>query len=118
MSLSRRAAISAMALASLAACAPSADPTPTPVAPVTDRLAELERTYGARLGVFAVATGSGLVIEHRADERIAFCSTSRCSRQRQRWTGSRRRTWTRSSVTRHGISWRARSSPGGTCPPA
>jgi beta-lactamase class A len=68
-----------MALASLAACAPSGDPVPAPTPPlaarVTDRLAELERTYGVRLGVFAVATGSGLVVEHRADERFAFCST-------------------------------------------
>ncbi|WP_435827417.1 class A beta-lactamase [Actinoplanes philippinensis] len=39
-----------------------------------ERLLELERTYGARLGVFAVATGSGVTVEHRADDRFPFCS--------------------------------------------
>jgi beta-lactamase class A len=29
----------------------------------------------ARLGVFAVDMGSGRRVEHRADERFAFCST-------------------------------------------
>lgn len=40
-----------------------------------DRLAALERKFEARLGVYAVATGSGATIAHRADERFAFCST-------------------------------------------
>lgn len=30
--------------------------------------------YGARLGVFAVASGSGVTVEHRADDRFPFCS--------------------------------------------
>ncbi|SER18944.1 beta-lactamase class A [Lentzea xinjiangensis] len=38
-----------------------------------DALAELERKFGARLGVYA--TGAGGTVEHRADERFAFCST-------------------------------------------
>lgn len=79
MTLPRRAALTAMALAPLAACAPppsTPPPSPRPAAPVVvDGLAELERAHGARLGVFALATGSGLVVEHRADERFAFCST-------------------------------------------
>lgn len=41
----------------------------------TSPLAELERHYGGRLGVFAVDTGSGKTLEHRADERFLMCST-------------------------------------------
>jgi beta-lactamase class A len=35
----------------------------------------LEARFDARLGVFAIDTGSGRVVEHRADERFPFCST-------------------------------------------
>jgi beta-lactamase class A len=35
----------------------------------------LEQDFGARLGVFAVDTGTGRTVEHRADERFAFAST-------------------------------------------
>ncbi|MFF8031503.1 class A beta-lactamase [Streptomyces sp. NPDC016626] len=59
-----------------AAPASSASPgrrTPDPVAPRS--LAELERAYDARLGVYAVETGTGATVVHRADERFAFCST-------------------------------------------
>ncbi|MEU7593052.1 class A beta-lactamase [Streptomyces sp. NPDC039022] len=35
----------------------------------------MEREYGARLGVYALATGTGATVTHRADERFAFCST-------------------------------------------
>ncbi|MER6916889.1 class A beta-lactamase [Streptomyces sp. NPDC000594] len=38
------------------------------------RLRALERKFDARLGVYAVATGTGATIAHRADERFAFCS--------------------------------------------
>ncbi|NTX24611.1 PEN family class A beta-lactamase, Bcc-type, partial [Burkholderia cepacia] len=38
-------------------------------------LAELESSVGGRLGVCAIDTASGRVIEHRADERFPFCST-------------------------------------------
>ncbi|MGW3071280.1 class A beta-lactamase [Kitasatospora sp. NPDC001132] len=48
-------------------------------APATDSaeasFAALEQQFGARLGVFAVDTGSGREITHRADERFAFAST-------------------------------------------
>ena len=37
--------------------------------------AALERKHRARLGVYAVATGSGGTVAYRADERFAFCST-------------------------------------------
>lgn len=39
------------------------------------RFAALEQRYGARLGVYALATGGGGAVAYRADERFAFCST-------------------------------------------
>ncbi|MEU4340557.1 class A beta-lactamase [Nocardia sp. NPDC023852] len=50
----------------------------TPTRPTANgydsRLAELERTFDARLGVYALATSTGTTIAYRADERFAFCS--------------------------------------------
>ncbi|MFF5900235.1 class A beta-lactamase [Streptomyces argenteolus] len=47
--------------------------------PATSRTArafrELERTFDARLGVYALDTGSGRTVTHRADERFAYAST-------------------------------------------
>jgi beta-lactamase class A len=37
--------------------------------------ARLEARFGARLGVYAVDTGSGRTVEHRADERFPYAST-------------------------------------------
>ncbi|WP_432570724.1 class A beta-lactamase [Kineococcus sp. SYSU DK005] len=37
--------------------------------------AQLEQRFDARLGLFALDTGSGRTITHRADERFAFAST-------------------------------------------
>lgn len=37
--------------------------------------AAIERRHGGRLGVFAVDTGSGRTLAHRADERFLMCST-------------------------------------------
>ncbi|MFK8850968.1 class A beta-lactamase [Streptomyces sp. Ac-502] len=51
-----------------------APPSATPEARRHRRLNELEREYGARLGVYALATGTGASVTHRADERFAFCS--------------------------------------------
>jgi beta-lactamase class A len=87
--ISRRAFLGAAALLPLAGCAPdptpapapssapvrTSSPTPTPPAVRHDHLIELERKFDARLGVYAVATGTGAAIAHRADERFAFCST-------------------------------------------
>ncbi|WP_084525191.1 class A beta-lactamase [Nocardia vaccinii] len=42
---------------------------------LSGRFGALERRFGARLGVFALDTGSGRTVEYRADERFAFCST-------------------------------------------
>ncbi|RLQ02187.1 class A beta-lactamase [Micromonospora sp. BL1] len=49
---------------------PSAEPVPAPA-----ELAALERRSGARIGVFAVDTGTGRTLAHRADERFAYAST-------------------------------------------
>ncbi|MFJ8902106.1 class A beta-lactamase [Streptomyces sp. NPDC102370] len=84
---SRRALLLTAALAPVAGCATDAPDrapgrgapatpdrtTPSPVSP--RNLTALEREYGARLGVFAVDTGTGATVVHRADERFALCST-------------------------------------------
>ncbi|WP_259460710.1 class A beta-lactamase [Paraburkholderia sp. BL23I1N1] len=38
-------------------------------------LADIEHRNGGRLGVFAIDTGSGRTLSHRADERFLMCST-------------------------------------------
>ncbi|MGS2615318.1 class A beta-lactamase [Micromonospora sp. LZ34] len=64
------------AAAAPAATAPSAaGPAADAAAERHERLVELERRYDARLGVYALATGTGRAVAHRADERFAFCST-------------------------------------------
>ncbi|MEV5986744.1 class A beta-lactamase [Streptomyces sp. NPDC052051] len=85
---SRRAFLTTAALLPLAGCgaeeraAPTSPPTQgrgpsRSPAPTVDAswCAELEREHGARLGVYALATGSGATMAYRADERFAFCST-------------------------------------------
>ncbi|MFI7069833.1 class A beta-lactamase [Micromonospora sediminicola] len=80
------AAVSAVALA---ACGPAdagdAAERPTPDRPVTatasaaadrDRaFRQLEETFDARLGVYAIDTGTGTTVGYRADERFAYAST-------------------------------------------
>ncbi|MET8173829.1 class A beta-lactamase [Streptomyces clavifer] len=89
--LPRRAAFSALvglAALPLAACRVAASDAVPPVgpgaessrsggaAPRTARaFRELEREFDARLGVYAVDTGSGLSVTHRSDERFAYAST-------------------------------------------
>jgi hypothetical protein len=58
------------------------------------RFAALEQKYGARLGVYALATGTGATFGYRAGERFAFCSTFKPSPPRPCWTSIRCRTWT------------------------
>src|SRR4051794_37023518 len=75
----RELLLAAALLAPLAGCAgrTSGDrPASTTMRPdLASRFAELERTYGARLGVFVPATDAFAEIAYRADERFAFCST-------------------------------------------
>ncbi|WP_236002488.1 class A beta-lactamase [Paraburkholderia elongata] len=47
----------------------------TTLAANTSPLADIERRNGGRLGVFAIDTGSGRTLAHRADERFLMCST-------------------------------------------
>jgi beta-lactamase class A len=78
----RRAALTALALVSLTACAaevpaapaPTSAPSSTTAASQPD-FAPLEREFDARLGVYAVDTGSGRELGHRADERFGYAST-------------------------------------------
>ncbi|MHA6621886.1 class A beta-lactamase [Pseudonocardia sp. DLS-67] len=78
--LPRRSVLAAALLLPLAGCGAPAAAPPAPVAPPerpaprTDRLPELERRFDARLGVYAVDTGSGRELAHRADELFAMCS--------------------------------------------
>lgn len=60
--------------ASTSSAAPSATPSAEPV-PAPAELAALERRSGARIGVYAVDTGTGRTLAHRADERFAYAST-------------------------------------------
>ena len=77
--LTRRALLAAAALVPLAGCGeddpPRAAATPTAAPPDTSPLRRLERRFDARLGVYALHTGTGEELAHRADERFAFCST-------------------------------------------
>lgn len=72
----------------LAACSTAEGPTaapssrsavppsaPAPTTDVTPALQQLESEFDARLGVYAVDTGTGRTVEHRADERFAYAST-------------------------------------------
>ncbi|GGS45794.1 class A beta-lactamase [Streptomyces griseoviridis] len=61
-----------------AAPAPTATATGSSAAtaPAARALAAVEKRYdGARLGVYALDTGTGRTVAHRADERFAHCST-------------------------------------------
>lgn len=91
--ISRRALLGAAAVLSLAGCTkdggsasltsttaekePASSPSPSATRANRnhERLVELERKFDARLGVYALATGTGSTIAYRADERFAFCST-------------------------------------------
>ncbi|MEU5263567.1 class A beta-lactamase [Amycolatopsis sp. NPDC021455] len=77
----RLAALAALALVPLTACtaeAPAPAPTPAAPAPATmaprPDFAPLERDFDARLGVYALDTGTGRELAHRADERFGYAS--------------------------------------------
>lgn len=70
MAARRTLLLGALAAPVLNACAP------LPAMQATRAtLAELESDVGGRLGVMGIDTGTGRRIQHRADERFAFCST-------------------------------------------
>ncbi|MEV4151103.1 class A beta-lactamase [Amycolatopsis sp. NPDC049691] len=78
----RRTALAALVLVTLTACAaeapaPAATPAPAPATAAAAQadFAPLEREFDARLGVYAVDTGSGRELVHRADERFGYAST-------------------------------------------
>jgi beta-lactamase class A len=82
--LSRRALLVAAALLPLAGCdagdrsASGSSPAPgrrSAGSPDSSQFAAIERRHGARLGVYALAPGTGATVAYRADERFAFCST-------------------------------------------
>ncbi|MFI9407926.1 class A beta-lactamase [Nocardia sp. NPDC052316] len=78
--ITRRTLLTAATLLPLAACATTPNTaetrTTTAQAPEPDpRCTELEQQFGARLGIYALSTGTGRTLTHRADERFAFCST-------------------------------------------
>jgi beta-lactamase class A len=54
---------------------PAPAPSPSGPSSTTAALAQLEETFDARLGVYAVDTGSARTVEHRADERFPYGST-------------------------------------------
>ena len=75
----RTAALLALVPALLAGCAGNGDALParTAATPSQARLAQVESRYHARLGVYALDSGSGRTVTYRADERFAYCSTSK-----------------------------------------
>lgn len=75
----KRAAVAAVLLLGACQAEEAAEPPPVsgsstvPVVPAD--FSGLETQFDARLGVYAIDTGTGRAVEHRADERFAFCST-------------------------------------------
>ncbi|MET1075406.1 MAG: class A beta-lactamase [Umezawaea sp.] len=81
--LPRRTFAVALVAAALTACSATAAPTPTTATPpVTTTAARsdadfagLEKTFDARLGVYAIDTGTGREVSYRDGERFAYAST-------------------------------------------
>ncbi|GAA1441311.1 class A beta-lactamase [Nocardiopsis tropica] len=76
------AALAALALVPAAACSGSAAPTEAEPASaevtaedLSGEFERLESEFDARLGVYAVDTGTGEEVFHRADERFGYAST-------------------------------------------
>jgi beta-lactamase class A len=70
-------------LTSLAFAGAAAVRVPALAAPAASgaaaQLAALEHAHGGRLGVFALDTGSGRSVGHRADDRFLMCSTMKAA---------------------------------------
>ncbi|MFU8947521.1 class A beta-lactamase [Mycetocola zhadangensis] len=76
------ASVAAIVISSLTGCAASpgnettAPPTAFPSASAAEpAFADLEEEFDARLGVYALDTGTGATVEYRSDERFAYAST-------------------------------------------
>ncbi|GAB2941560.1 class A beta-lactamase Bla1 [Micromonospora polyrhachis] len=76
--------VTALVLVPLAGCSTTDGPVaPDPGSPTTAAVAattspefdRLEAKYDARLGIYAIDTGSGRTVEHRSDERFGYAST-------------------------------------------
>jgi beta-lactamase class A len=85
LQLPRRALLLAGLGVALAGCA-GHQPSPAAATPpprtsaspeVSAALTALEARFGGRLGVYALDTGTGATVTHRADERFLFCSTGK-----------------------------------------
>lgn len=65
----------------LSGCGSGPTRAPSPAASSPDRatqaLAQVERHFHARLGVYAIDTGTGRTVTYRADERFAYASTAK-----------------------------------------
>lgn len=86
MTFATRRLVAALAAVSLAACGPTDAAQERPrdraatanASTATDRDHEfrrLEENFDARLGVYAIDTGTGQTVRYRADERFAYAST-------------------------------------------
>jgi beta-lactamase class A len=53
------------------------NPSAESSAAVNHEFAQLEQTFDARLGVYALDVGTGQAVAYRSDERFAFASTSK-----------------------------------------
>lgn len=75
------ASVACSAQAPPPAPSPAAAPPPSAAAQSAAQSAarqsfeQLERSFGSRLGVYAVDTGNGAAVSYRADERFAYAST-------------------------------------------
>ncbi|MFI6068141.1 class A beta-lactamase [Micromonospora sp. NPDC051227] len=54
---------------------PSPEVTLAPLPAADQEFRRLEEQFGARLGIYAVDTGTGRTVEYRADDRFAYAST-------------------------------------------
>ncbi|EWM18308.1 serine hydrolase [Kutzneria sp. 744] len=80
MPLPRRTLLLGGLAATLAGCSTAPTTTPPPSTTTSSAaqdpdLAALEQKFGGRLGFYALDTGSGRSVAHRADERFLMCST-------------------------------------------
>ncbi|MEU7955682.1 class A beta-lactamase [Micromonospora humida] len=77
------AVVAAVSLSACGTAGPASQPVrdgavttaPPSTADRNHEFRQLEEKFDARLGVYAIDTGTGRTVEYRADERFAYCST-------------------------------------------